>query len=258
MNILLNDVLNGLYKELDFNKEIEGYKSKTEKVLLKDENGENILDEEGLCFYTEKIVKEPVMLRDNVVSIIEDGMYSVIYKKEDEDLTVNYFNRSNLIKYVGDNGEDAYYVSYTIPRVRGNRIISGELIDSYILNKHQNNDAYVCKSNFNSNINQSDVLIDNMNDFISFEGKDENLTYIVGDVYEVYFDGNMDVNSKDYNENDYNDWFVRVMRNDTGAYVEDGDIVMGYLLKDFIENKDYIESRVYDVNNRVNIYKKDM
>ena len=258
MLLNLNDLTSGRYKELKDNK-VSGFSYKITSNPVLNENGEPIRDDEGSVLLDTVKTIEDLEFSDNLMFIQGDGVLEHSYiDSEGNEKVTNYVNDAFLVKYL-NNGEDAYYVAFNRPRVKNNTIIGGTSVDNYIASKTcEDWDTFkqisVAKSTFNSNVNLSTEEFETMDDFINAE-KDINLTYIVGNKYEVFFDGSNE-DSLDYSEDDYNDWFVRVMRNEYGAYTKDGDFIMGYLLSDFINNKDSIESDVDNIENRINIYNK--
>lgn len=258
MILNLDDLKNGRYMEFTDNK-VSGFSYQITSNVVLNGDGEEVKDEEGNVLYDTVKTKVDLEFDDNLMFIQDDGVFEHSYVDSDgNEKVTNYVKDAFLVRYL-NNGENAYYVAFNRPRVKNNAIVGGTSVDNYIASKNCEdwdtfNKISVAKSAFNTNVNLSTEEFKNMDDFINAE-KDISLTYIVGNKYEVYFDGS-DKESLDYSEDDYNDWFVRVMRNEHGAYVKDGDFIMGYLLSDFINNIDSIESDVDDIANRINIYNK--
>lgn len=231
MLISLKEVLNGNYIGLG-GQEVEGFKIVENKVVTINDDGDESLET--------VLEKEVVLVKDNSVNIEGENAFIVKYKHLDN--------------------EDNYYVAYPKPRVKDNTIVMGQDITDFILTQkadENGEDEIVlpfAKSSFNGNVNNVDITFDTMDDFLSAE-KDINSTYIVGNKYEVYFDGNVE-DSEDYCEKDYNDWFVHVMYNSNGHYTKDGLFILGYLLQDFMANRGTIEEDVASMYNRVDLYSK--
>lgn len=254
MLISIKDVLDDKYVGLE-GREVKGYKNVSEKVHILDNNGDILLNEEGKPEYETITKKVEVMLKDNFVNI----------KGED----------AFIKSYVKADGTNGYYVAYGRPRKLGDSIIFAQDIDTYkeneslkalalkeleslkendetiddeyISNEMAKYEIPVAKAFFSTNVNQSGIRFDTFEDFLNAE-KDTNLVYIVKNMYEVYYEHN----------EDYNDWFVRVMLNNKGHFVDNGSYIMGYMLEDFLANKDEIEAKVENPLNREDIYNVTM
>lgn len=258
MLLNLEDLKNNRFMDLADNK-VKGFAYKYTSKPVLNENGEELRDSNGEVLMDTVKEVEDLEFSDNIMYIQDDGVLPHRYvDSEGNEMVTNYVKDAFLVKYL--NGDsDAYYVAFNRPRVKNNTIIWGTSVENYITSRECEDwdtlkQITVAKSTFNSNINLSNEVFATMDEFIAAE-KDINLTYIVGDKYEVYFDGSAK-DSLDYSDNDYNDWFIRVMRNENGAYVKDGDFIMGYLLSDFMQNRDNIESDVSNVDNRLDVFNK--